>query len=230
MKTTRLNGLSIPVELHVCGQPEVLLIQPLERKEVATIDHEISLIAQHTEHPFAMAAFKIEDWHLQLTPWHDDAISRREEVGLHAEETLQFITDELLPRMRSLLGDMPIVLGGYSLAGLFSLWASTLSSEFQAIAAASPSVWIRDWQTYASAHPTRARVVYMSLGRKEEHVRNASMARVGDNIRFEHALLKQQLGEDCTTLQWNEGGHFVDMDSRTATAYAWSINKLHALR
>lgn len=230
MKTTRLNGLSIPVELHVCGQPEVLLIQPLERKEVATIDHEISLIAQHTEHPFAMAAFKIEDWHLQLTPWHDDAISRREEVGLHAEETLQFITDELLPRMRSLLGDMPIVLGGYSLAGLFSLWASTLSSEFQAIAAASPSVWIRDWQTYASAHPTRAQVVYMSLGRKEEHVRNTSMARVGDNIRFEHALLKQQLGEDCTTLQWNEGGHFVDMDSRTAIAYAWSINKLHALR
>ena len=230
MKTTRLNGLSIPVELHVCGQPEVLLIQPLERKEVATIDHEISLIAQHTEHPFAMAAFKIEDWHLQLTPWHDDAISRREDVGLHAEETLQFITDELLPRMRSLLGDMPIVLGGYSLAGLFSLWASTLSSEFQAIAAASPSVWIRDWQTYASAHPTRAQVVYMSLGRKEEHVRNVSMARVGDNIRFEHALLKQQLGEDCTTLQWNEGGHFVDMDSRTAIAYAWSINKLHALR
>lgn len=230
MKTTRLNGLSIPVELHVCGQPEVLLIQPLERKEVATIDHEISLIAQHTEHPFAMAAFNIEDWHLQLTPWHDDAISRREEVGLHAEETLQFITDELLPRMRSLLGDMPIVLGGYSLAGLFSLWASTLSSEFQAIAAASPSVWIRDWQAYASAHPTRAQVVYMSLGLKEEHVRNASMARVGDNIRFEHALLKQQLGEDCTTLQWNEGGHFMDMDRRTAIAYAWALNKLHALR
>ena len=230
MKTTRLNGLSIPVELHVCGQPEVLLIQPLERKEVATIDHEISLIAQHTEHPFAMAAFKIEDWHLQLTPWHDDAISRREEVGLHAEETLQFITDELLPRMRSLLGDMPIVLGGYSLAGLFSLWASTLSSEFQAIAAASPSVWIRDWQAYASSHPTRAQVVYMSLGRKEEHVRNVSMARVGDNIRFEHALLKQQLREDCTTLQWNEGGHFMDMDRRTAIAYAWALNKLHALR
>lgn len=237
MKTTRLNGLSIPVDLYVCGQPEVLLIQPLERKEVATIDHEISLIAQHAGHPFAMAAFKIEDWHLQLTPWHDDAISRREEVGLHAEETLQFITDELLPRVKSLLTDlsavadnMPVVLGGYSLAGLFSLWASTLSDKFQAIAAASPSVWIRDWQTYASAHPTRAQVVYMSLGLKEEHVRNASMAHVGDNIRFEQTLLEQQLGNDHTTLQWNEGGHFVEMDSRTAIAYAWSINKLHALR
>lgn len=237
MKTTRLNDLSIPVDIYVCGQPEALLIQPLERKEVATIDHEVSLITRHTGRPFAMAAFKIDDWHLQLTPWHDDAISRREEVGRQAEETLRFITSELLPCVKSLLTDLsatadntPVVLGGYSLAGLFSLWASTLSDKFQAIAAASPSVWIRDWQAYASAHPTRAQVVYMSMGRKEEHVRNVSMARVGDNIRFEQALLKQQLGDDRTNLQWNEGGHFVEMDSRTAIAYAWTLNKLHALR
>ncbi len=230
MKTTRLEDLSIPVNLYVCGRPEAILIQPLERKETATIDHEISLITWHTGRPFAMAAFKIEDWHLQLTPWHDDAISRREEVGQHAEETILFITDELLPKVKSLLGDLPIVLGGYSLAGLFSLWVSTQSSLFQGIAAASPSVWIRDWQSYANAHPTRAQVVYMSLGRKEEHVRNVSMARVGNNIRFEQALLEQQLGSDRTTLQWNEGGHFVEMDSRTAIAYAWTLNKLHALR
>lgn len=230
MKTTRIDDLSIPVDLYVCGQPEVLLIQPLERKEMATIDHEVSLIARHTGRPFAMAAFKIEDWHLQLTPWHDDAISRREEVGLHAEETLHFITEELLPHMQSLIGNMPVVLGGYSLAGLFSLWASTLSSAFLGIAAASPSVWIRDWQAYAASHPIQSQVVYMSLGRKEEHVRNASMARVGDNIRFEQALLKQQLGDDRTTLQWNEGGHFVEMDSRTAFAFAWTINKLRTLR
>lgn len=230
MKTTRIDNLSIPVDLYVCGQPEVLLIQPLERKEMATIDHEVSLIARHTGRPFAMAAFKIEDWHLQLTPWHDDAISRREEVGLHAEETLHFITEELLPHMQSLIGNMPVVLGGYSLAGLFSLWASTRSSAFKGIAAASPSVWIREWQAYATSHPIQSQVVYMSLGRKEEHVRNASMARVGDNIRFEQALLKQQLGDDRTTLQWNEGGHFVEMDSRTAFAFAWTINKLRTLR
>ena len=237
MKTTRLDDLSIPVDLYICGQPEALLIQPLERKEMATIGHEVSLITRHTGRPFAMAAFKIEDWHLQLTPWHDDAISRREEVGKHAAETLRFITDELLPRVNSLLGDlyaaaddMPAVLGGYSLAGLFSLWASTLSNAFQGIAATSPSVWIRDLQAYARSHPTQSQVVYMSLGRKEEHVRNVSMSRVGANIRFEQQLLEQQLGPDNTTLQWNEGGHFDHMDTRTAQAYAWTLNKLHALR
>ena len=230
MKATKIDGLSITVDLYECGNPEVLLIQPLERKETATIDREVSLIAQHTRHPFAMAAFKIEDWHLQLTPWHDDAISRREEVGHHAETTLQFIINELLPETERLLGRLPIVLGGYSLAGLFSLWASTQTDRFQAIAAASPSVWIRDWQSYAGAHPTRSQIVYLSIGRKEEHVHNVSMARVGDNIRLEHHLLEQQLGSVRTTLHWNEGGHFVEMDRRTAIAYAWTINRLHELK
>ena len=56
------------------------------------------------------------------------------------------------------------------------------------------------------------------------------MSRVGANIRFEQQLLEQQLGPDNTTLQWNEGGHFDHMDARTAQAYAWTLNKLHALR
>ena len=69
MKNTRLDSLSIPVGLYACEKPEALLIQPLERKETATIDHEVALIAKHTGRPFAMATFKIEDWHLQLTPY-----------------------------------------------------------------------------------------------------------------------------------------------------------------
>ncbi|WP_337570501.1 alpha/beta hydrolase-fold protein [Hallella sp.] len=153
MKHLTLDNLDIAVDLYVHDNPVALLIQPLERKEVATIGHEVSLIAQHTPHPFVMAAFKINDWHLQMSPWHDDAISRREEVGHHAEETLRFITHRLLPVLQQRFGDLPVVLGGYSLAALFSLWAATQTDVFTGIAAASPSVWIDDWQTFASSHP-----------------------------------------------------------------------------
>lgn len=230
MKHLTLDNLDIAVDLYVHDNPVALLIQPLERKEVGTIGHEVSLIAQHTPHPFVMAAFKIDDWHLQMSPWHDDAISRREEVGHHAEETLRFITHRLLPVLQQRFGDLPVVLGGYSLAALFSLWAATQTDVFTGIAAASPSVWIDGWQTFASSHPALSKVAYLSIGRKEEHVRNLSMARVGANIRFEQQLLKQQLGPNNTTLQWNEGGHFDHMDARTAQAYAWTINKFRALR
>ena len=230
MKHLTLDNLDIAVDLYVHDNPVALLIQPLERKEVGTIGHEVSLIAQHTPHPFVMAAFKIDDWHLQMSPWHYDAISRREEVGHHAEETLRFITHRLLPVLQQRFGDLPVVLGGYSLAALFSLWAATQTDVFTGIAAASPSVWIDGWQTFASSHPILSKVAYLSIGRKEEHVRNLSMARVGANIRFEQQLLEQQLGPNNTTLQWNEGGHFDHMDARTAQAYAWTINKFRALR
>lgn len=230
MKHLTLDNLDIAVDLYVHDNPVALLIQPLERKEVGTIGHEVSLIAQHTPRPFVMAAFKIDDWHLQMSPWHDDAISRREEVGHHAEETLRFITHRLLPVLQQRFGDLPVVLGGYSLAALFSLWAATQTDVFTGIAAASPSVWIDGWQTFASSHPILSKVAYLSIGRKEEHVRNLSMARVGANIRFEQQLLEQQLGPNNTTLQWNEGGHFDHMDARTAQAYAWTINKFRALR
>ena len=230
MKHLTLDNLDIAVDLYVHDNPVALLIQPLERKEVGTIGHEVSLIAKHTPHPFVMAAFKIDDWHLQMSPWHDDAISRREEVGHHAEETLRFITHRLLPVLQQRFGDLPVVLGGYSLAALFSLWAATQTDVFTGIAAASPSVWIDGWQTFASSHPILSKVAYLSIGRKEEHVRNLSMARVGANIRFEQQLLEQQLGPNNTTLQWNEGGHFDHMDARTAQAYAWTINKFRALR
>lgn len=226
MKHLTIDHLDIAVDLYVSDNPVALLIQPLERKEVATIGHEVSLIAQHTAHPFAMAAFKIDDWHLQMSPWHDDAISRREEVGRHADATLRFISQRLLPVLQQRFGDLPVVLGGYSLAALFALWAATQTTVFHGIAAASPSVWIDGWQAFARSHPTLSKVVYMSIGRKEEHVRNVSMARVGANIRFEQQLLEQQLGADNTTLQWNEGGHFDNMDARTAHAYAWTLNRL----
>lgn len=154
MKHLTLDNLDIAVDLYVHDNPVALLIQPLERKEVATIGHEVALIAQHTPNPFVMAAFKIDDWHLQMSPWHDDAISRREEVGHHAEETLRFITHRLLPVLQQRFGDLPVVLGGYSLAALFSLWAATQTDVFTGIAAASPSVWIDGWQTLPVLTPS----------------------------------------------------------------------------
>lgn len=40
-------------------------------------------------------------------------------------------------------------LGGYSLAGLFSLWAAYQTNLFAGIAAASPSVWFPGFLDYA---------------------------------------------------------------------------------
>ena len=58
----------------------------------------------------------------------------------------------LFPALRERFGDLPAVIGGYSLGGLFSLWAAAQTDSFRAVAAASPSVWIRNWQAFSEQH------------------------------------------------------------------------------
>ena len=121
----------------------------------------------------------------------------------------------------SIKEDCKVILGGYSLAGLFALWAATQTNALYGVAAASPSVWFPGWPEYEAAHPIQAQRVYLSLGDREEHTRNQTMAAVGDNIRALHTALTRR-GTACT-LEWNEGGHFKDTDLRTARALVWTM-------
>ena len=207
-------------------QPQVLLIQTLGVQERGSIDSEVEIIREMAGASFVMAAFTIGDWEMELTPWHDPAVSKREAVGEHAFDTLEYITKNLIPYLKERFGQLPVVLGGYSLGGLFSRWAASKAECFEAVAAVSPSLWIDAWCGFSDAHAVYARYVYLSLGDREEHTRNKAIAQVGDNVRWEHEHLKQVLGTGNTTLEWNTGNHFVDGARRTAKGFAWCINKI----
>ncbi|MDY6333814.1 MAG: esterase, partial [Lachnospiraceae bacterium] len=112
-------------------------------------------------------------------------------------------------------------IGGYSLAGLFALWAVYQTDAFAGAAAASPSVWFPGFTDWMKERRPECGTVYLSLGDREERTRNPVMATVGDHIRAAYALLQEQ-GVDCT-LEWNSGNHFRDNDIRTAKAFAWLI-------
>ncbi|MBQ9465373.1 MAG: esterase [Muribaculaceae bacterium] len=207
--------------------PRVLLLHALNVKERALLTHQVELTAAALSGvPAITAAFAIGDWKRELLPWPDPAISRVDGDGEHAGDTLDYLTEGLLPHLTARYGNLPVVLGGYSLGALFALWAATRCDHFDAIAAASPSVWITGWREFAAVNTFNAKCIYLSLGDREEHVRNTHIARVGDNIRFTHALLRQQLGHERCTLEWNDGGHFEHFASRNARAYSWCASRL----
>ena len=212
--------------LYTDGQPQVLLIQTLGGHEHNSIDTEVELIRKAVPVPFVMAAFAIRDWEAELTPWHDPEVSKRTIVGELAGETLLYLTDELIPYLRKQYGTLPIVLGGYSLGGLFSLWAASQTDVLTAVAAMSPSLWIANWAEYSTAHPVCTQYVYLSLGDREEFTRNRAVAQVGNNVRAEYARLTEQLGTGRCTLEWNPGNHFADGAIRTAKGFAWCLSKL----
>lgn len=225
--------------LYADEQPRVLLVQPVGEHEQGTLDAQIEAIREAVDTPFVFAGVPIKDWEKELTPWSDPNISSREGVGEHAFETLDYITEQLLPYLHSKMDGanmtsasdaenraLPVILGGYSLAGLFARWAASKTECFDAVAAASPSLWITSWQGFSEAHQVFASDVYLSLGDREPRARNKIMAKVGENIRWEYGHLQRTLGTDHCTLVWEQGGHFSTPHLRLARAFAWCINRI----
>ena len=200
------------------GDPDsgVVLIQPVDDHDLEGIEKEFAALVRSCSRSFRLLAVRIDHWNSDLSPWEAPAVFGKESFGSGASGTL----DELL----RLCGDQSrtYYIGGYSLAGLFALWAAYQTDVFKGVAAASPSVWFPGFAGYMRKNEIRTDTVYLSLGDREEKTRSPVMAAVGDRIREAYALLKER-GLNCI-LEWNEGNHFRDPDLRTAKAFAWVLN------
>ena len=203
-----------------------LLIQPVDEHDLEVLNQEIEAIGNKTKTPYSLVALLIEDWNQELTPWAAPAVFGRIPFGDGANETLKFITEQLLPSLAAdgiYNSSMSLLQGGYSLAGLFALWSSYQTEMFNGIAAVSPSVWFPKWIDYATEKRPLSKSIYLSLGDKEEKAKNPVMAQVGHAIRKQHELLIVQ--EVNTILEWNAGNHFVDSEKRMAKGFAWLMNE-----
>ena len=228
-----MNKETIRIEDRKCvvyktGQPELLLLQPIDNYNMEALDNEVAIIESQTMKPFVLVALEVKDWFGELTPWTAPAVYGNVPFGDGAEKTLSFITDVLIPELqkRQIFDavTMKCLIGGYSLAGFFALWACYETSMFHGIAAVSPSVWYPDWIRYAENHKPLTSSVYLSLGDKEEKTKNPVMARVGECIRRQHELLAAQ-GRN-TILECNKGNHFQHVEERTAKGFAWLMNHI----
>ena len=197
------------------GSPaaDIVLLHPVDDHDLEGIQHEIAAIRAQLRKDFRLLAFKVEDWNRDLSPWEAPAVFGDEAFGDGAQGTL----DEILSYCTD--KEKTYYIGGYSLAGLFALWAACRTDQFAGVAAASPSVWFPGFDTFLKEQTVRCGRVYLSLGDREERTRNPVMAKVGDRIREAAALFKAR-GTDCV-LEWNKGNHFMDADIRTAKAFIW---------
>ena len=216
---------SRPCRIYGEAHAEYLLLQMTGGHELQSMDDEVAAIAQ-SNRKYLFAAIPAESWNDELSPWKAPAVWGKQGFGGNAADTLRFLTEQVIPSLKQQF-DLPenvkIILGGYSLAGLFALWASTQTDLFYGVAAASPSVWFPGWMEFEQQHPIQAQRVYLSLGNKEEHTKSTVMAVVGDNIGTLHSQLIAR-GADCT-FEWNSGGHFKDADLCTARAFRWVMEE-----
>ena len=201
------------------GNPEAsaVLIQMVDEHDLEGLESEAAEIRKLTGEDFYLMAVKVGNWNTDLSPWHAPAVFGREDFGSGAADTLSEVLKYTENKSKAWF------IGGYSLAGLFALWAAYQTDMFQGVAAASPSVWFPGFSEYMKENRIQANSVYLSLGDREEKTRNPVMAAVGDRIREAYELLQGQ-GIN-TILEWNQGNHFRDADKRTAKAFAWLLQQ-----
>ena len=120
------------MEIFKFGNPQsnIVLIQPVDDHDLEGIENEFAEIQSNCKKSFCLIAFKIDDWNNDLSPWKAPAVFGKEDFGDGASKTLE----ELLKLCTD--NEKTYYIGGYSLAGLFALWAAYQTDVFGGVAAA----------------------------------------------------------------------------------------------
>ena len=165
-------------------------------------------------------------WNQELSPWPvETVVSRDDNFSGEAPSWLPLLTGEVVPQIEDLLDAPPSwrCLAGYSLAGLFAVWAAHQSSLFTRILSASGSMWYPGWLDYATHHTPAVTLngVYLSVGDKESTSRNAVLQTVGENTHRLADLMAQR-GLNVK-FELNPGNHFKNPPMRVAKGIKWLL-------
>lgn len=216
--------------LYLAGNVDspIWVLQIISENEVEFLEEQESLLAKELENKvFYFLNILIPDWNQNLSPWEAPAVFGKEGFGSGAKETLAWIEEKLLPHLLANdAKDKTFVLAGYSLAGLFALWAGTQQARFAGIVAGSPSLWFPKFVDYVRDNAFHISKVYVSLGDAEAKTKNQIMQKVAENTETVVQIVKDK-GVDCV-FEWNAGNHFKDVAGRMARGIGEMLSRLRA--
>ncbi|MCR5176794.1 MAG: hypothetical protein K6C05_08060 [Anaerovibrio sp.] len=222
------------VEFSAGGKP--VLFYGQERRAPLVILHTVQgegekvyqVLSEMTQAEFSFAAIDGLNWDDEMSPWPIPPLSKNDTPCTGgADAYLDKLEDEILPGILKYLPHKPsyIALTGYSLAGLFALYAAYRADAFSRLACVSGSFWYPDFIQYVEGHIMcrKPDKLYFSLGDKESRTRNKVLKPVEDNSRYLADYYSRQGIE--TIFELNEGNHFYHGAERMARGIAWILEE-----
>ena len=178
--------------------------------------------------PFTLVAISNLDWNHDMAPWDSPpAFKNADPCTGGADDYLRLLTEEIIPAAEKEIGGIPCWRGlaGYSLAGLFALYAIYQTDLFSRVGSMSGSLWFPGMKEYIFSHEPKRwpDCMYFSLGDKESKTKNPILRTVQENTG-EICAYYQRRGID-TVFQLNPGNHFVQSVERTAAGLCWLLNR-----
>lgn len=223
-RKTIISGLSIHTQMSsVAGAPIVYLLGDVADNSPVQVPEGVGLVN-----------VGVDLWEENFSPWCAPRVfAKGPNFGDGAQKTLDTLINQVIPWAESELAESPAyrVLVGYSLAGLFSLWAGlsqaciTPIPTFQRIGAVSGSFWFPGLLDYVDQQLRGGAVslthAYLSLGDREARTPNPQIMHVRENAellasRFESAGL-------TSMFELNRGNHFQNVEGRMQKALDWLV-------
>ena len=236
-RKTIISGLSIYTQMSsVAGAPVVYLLGDMADNSPVQVPVGVSLVH-----------IGVDLWEENFSPWCAPRVfAKGPNFGDGAQKTLDTLINHVIPWTESELTDPPTyrVLVGYSLAGLFSLWAGVSqqvargcqhdataphvdapAATFQRIGAVSGSFWFPGLLDYVDQQLSGGAVglthAYLSLGDREARTPNPQIMHVRENAEL--LASKLQNAGITSTFELNRGNHFQNVEGRMQKALNWLV-------
>ncbi|MGN8969724.1 alpha/beta hydrolase [Intestinimonas sp. HCP28S3_D6] len=177
--------------------------------------------------PFTLVAISDLDWNHDMVPWDSPpAFKNADPCTGGADDYLRLLTEEIIPMAEQEVLGMPSWRGiaGYSLAGLFALYAIYQTDLFSRVGSMSGSLWFPGIKEYIFSHEPKRwpDCMYFSLGNKESKIRNPVLRNVRQNTEEIHTFY-QSKGIN-TVFQLNPGNHYNHTVERTVAGLCWLLS------
>ena len=178
--------------------------------------------------PFTLVAISNLDWNHDMVPWNSPpAFKNADPCTGGADDYLRLLTEEIIPTAEREISGVPRWRGiaGYSLAGLFALYAIYQTDLFSRVGSISGSLWFPGMKEYIFSHEPKRwpDCVYFSLGDKESKTRNQVLRNVRQNTEEIHTFYRGK-GID-TVFQLNSGNHYNQAVERTVAGICWLLSR-----
>ncbi len=166
------------------------------------------------------------NWNHDLVPWDHEGLRPKDPAFTGgADDYLSLLINTIVPEAEKIIGsDFPYrALAGYSLAGLFAIYAGFKTAAFERLAAASGSLWFKGFSEYVETHELMGppKAIYFSLGDLESKTANPCLSTVEEKTKSIYETIKGRGIK--TTFILNEGNHFRDGALRMAKGIKWIL-------
>ncbi|MBF0900771.1 MAG: hypothetical protein HXK50_05535 [Atopobium sp.] len=229
-RKTIISGLSIHTQMSsVAGAPVVYLLGDVADNSPIQVPEGVSLVN-----------IGVDLWEENFSPWCAPRVfAKGPNFGDGAQKTLDTLINQVIPWAESELAESPAyrMLVGYSLAGLFSLWAGVSQAgvsqsgvsqpipTFQRIGAVSGSFWFPELLDYVDRQLSEGAVglthAYLSLGDREARTPNPQIMHVRENAELLASKLEN--AGITSTFELNRGNHFQNVEGRMQKALDWLV-------